>query len=354
MMEIKHSNYTVEIETPELYVDNESRNRSGHMSHAMAEFAPNCFIDFNSNCSAVLWDGHMPYGWVEYRISKDGGKTYGPVKDLPYALQSFYDGVHYISVEKAVACDNGRIVAFCLRNDATDPSCCEPWFTPTRIFSDDGGETWCEPDVYSQWRGRTYDAVYRDGVIYVLHLCNRNFLGKTEMHKYRIYTSQDNGKNFEEHCVVPIEPYGRGYGAMIFDQQGNLHVYAYNSEAEHKMDHAVSADLGETWTVEEPCYLAEGIRNPQIGYVDGVYILHGRSGGARGFVMYTSEDATHWDEGCYIIKKRDVGAFYSNNLPLKDEKGNFLLVQYSDSYQGNRVNVMHLKLRIHRPSKPSP
>ena len=41
--------YTAELEAPEVYVDNEKRRRSGHMSHAMAEFAPNTFIDFNSN-----------------------------------------------------------------------------------------------------------------------------------------------------------------------------------------------------------------------------------------------------------------------------------------------------------------
>ncbi|NLD86728.1 MAG: hypothetical protein GX633_00520 [Clostridiales bacterium] len=37
---IKHENYTVEFETPEMYVDNESRGRSGHMTHAMAEYKP--------------------------------------------------------------------------------------------------------------------------------------------------------------------------------------------------------------------------------------------------------------------------------------------------------------------------
>ena len=48
--EIKHENYKAIIETPTVYVDNEARRRSGHMSHAMAEFAKGSFIDFNSNC----------------------------------------------------------------------------------------------------------------------------------------------------------------------------------------------------------------------------------------------------------------------------------------------------------------
>lgn len=162
--EIIKPNFKVEIEEPELYVDNKSRRRSGHMSHAMAEFAPGRFIDFNSNCSAERWGGHSPYGWVEYRISEDNGKTYSPIKTLQYSVECFLDGIHTISVEKAVACDDGAIVAFCLRNDATDQYCCEPWSTPMVVRSYDRGETWTEAEEYSPYEGRTYDALYKDGV----------------------------------------------------------------------------------------------------------------------------------------------------------------------------------------------
>ena len=90
--EIKRKNYTVLLSDPILYVDNKSRGRSGHMTHALAEFAPGTFIDFNSNCSALRWNGHSPYGWVEYRISRDGGKTYGEVKGRPnYIIKDFYE-----------------------------------------------------------------------------------------------------------------------------------------------------------------------------------------------------------------------------------------------------------------------
>ena len=108
---IIRENYTAELEAPEIYEDNEKRRRSGHMSHAMAEFAPNTFIDFNSNCSAVLWNGHMPYGWVEYRISEDAGKTYSDIYTLQYSMDEFLDGVTMISVEKAVACFGAERIA---------------------------------------------------------------------------------------------------------------------------------------------------------------------------------------------------------------------------------------------------
>ncbi len=98
---------------PSIYVDNESRQRSGHMSHAMAEYAPNKVIAFNSNCSIDVQDGHMPYGYIEYRTSEDGGENFGEPRALEYSVNAFDRGEFTVSVEKAVACD-GRIVAFCL------------------------------------------------------------------------------------------------------------------------------------------------------------------------------------------------------------------------------------------------
>ncbi len=353
---IIHDTYTVELEEPTLYVDNQSRGRSGHMSHAMAEFAPNCFIDFNSNNSAVRMGGHYPYGWVEYRISRDGGKTYSDIKTLDYAWQCFLDGVNTISVEKAVACDDGSIVAVCLRNGALEQKFCEPWDTPVIIRSTDEGETWSEPMEFTPYPGRPYDALYRDGVIYILHRCCEEFLGTIPYHVYRLYRSLDNGLSFEEVSVLPIDPIRRGYGSILFDGEGRLHAYAYNEGAEDYMDHAVSEDNGKTWTLLAPCYVKHGIRNPQTAYIDGVYILHGRGGNGANFVFYSSEDATNWDEGIIFIETEPDAAscFYSNNLKLKDEDGAFLLVQYSDRYgvwgteTWGQVNVMHVKLRVKR------
>ena len=347
--EIVRKNYTAILEEPEIYVDNEARKRSGHMTHAMAQFSENCFIDFNSNCSAVRWyGGHSPYGWVEYRVSRDGGKTYSDINTLPYSVECFLDGIHVISVEKAVACNDGSIVAFCLRNDATDYSCCEPWSSPVYVRSFDEGKTWTDPIEYSPYAGRSYDALYHDGIIYVLHFCNEHFLGSKPEHVYRLYRSCDNGESFHELCVVPFpDTTRRGYCSMMFDTNGALHAYAYNEACETEMDHVISYDCGVTWEVQKPCYLEKGIRNPQTALIDGVYILHGRAGDVKGFVLYTSEDASNWDEGTMLIEKPGAAAYYSNNLNLYDEEGNFLLIQFSDTYaQDARVNVKHMKLRI--------
>ncbi len=144
----KQNDFSLVFSEPTVYVDNRARGRSGHMSHAMAEFSENCVIDFNSNCSAVIWEGHMPHGVIEYRVSRDAGVSWGEVRTLPYSVQALYDGLFTVSVEKAVAV-NGRIVAFCLRNT---PCGCEPWRTATWITSDDGGETWSQPRELSGYR----------------------------------------------------------------------------------------------------------------------------------------------------------------------------------------------------------
>ena len=113
------------------------------------------------------------------------------------------------------------------------------------------------------------------------------------------------------------------------------------------MDHAISDDKGETWTLLPPCRVEKGIRNPQVGLIDGVFVCHGRTPDKH-FVLYTSEDGTNWDEGAYIVDALGPGAFYSNNLNLTDEKGNFLLIQYSQPYDFIKVNVWHINLRIAR------
>ena len=345
---IKNDRYEVIFEEPVLYVDNETRKRSGHMSHAMASYGENGLICFNSNNSAIRLSGHFPYGWVEYRTSNDFGETYSDIKNLEYSVNSFLDGVYTISVEKAVGCNNGNIVAFCLRNSALEVSFCEPWDTPTVIISDDGGETWSEAKECIPYKGRIYDVLYHKGVIYVYIFCNEHFLGTAEEHKYRLYKSFDNGLTFKECSVIPFNTLNRAYGSILFDENETLHAYTYIQSDENVIDHAISKDYGETWEILDQCKVLKGVRNPQTAFLDGVYIMHGRTADWESFVFYTSLDATNWDNGTIIASTCRVGQYYSNNINLKDERGNYLLVQYSESYDATKVNVKHIKLRVNK------
>jgi hypothetical protein len=77
------------ISEPVIHADNEAKKRSGHMGHGMTEFAPGKIIAFSANTSAVLGDGHAHYGWMDYAISEDYGKTFSEPRPLPYAMQNF-------------------------------------------------------------------------------------------------------------------------------------------------------------------------------------------------------------------------------------------------------------------------
>lgn len=348
---ITRENYTVNLSDPILYVDNESRKRSGHMCHAMVEFAPGKILDFNSNCSAAIHQGHSAFGWMEYRISEDGGETFSQSYDLPISKEEFVDGEHTVSVEKAVACQNGRIVAFCLLNDAH--SLCEPWITPpVVVMSDDGGKSWSDRLPVFRHCGRIYDAIYHKGIIYVVQFCNDgtiNFLGNKKEHVYRIYKSENNGKSFEEVSVVPTNCIGRSYASIIFDKEEKLHIYIYNVNDEHNADHLVSNDFGKTWESAGVCHLAKGSRNIQTALIDGVFVLHcrGEEANRNKFALYTSENGCDWDEGEFIDSTEHNTCFYSNNIVLTNEDGKSrMLIQYSHSYYEKCVNVRHMWLEI--------
>ena len=350
-MKIVKDGFNIEVSEPILYVDNKSRDRSGHMTHAMVELPDGTVVDFNSNCSSRYVFGHSTFGFVEYRISHDGGETFSGIKELPYSKKELLDGIYTISVEKAVTTNDGAIVAFCLRNNPH--SCCTPWDTPTVIISYDCGESWSEPYELCQYKGRIYDACYYEGVIYVLEFCNEateNFCGTKDDDLYRLFASYDNGKSFTELCVVPLPTLQRGYGAMLFDENGALHVYSYNGSDEFNIDHIVSFDKGKTWNDPELCFVNEGIRNPQMAIIDGVFVAHGRSKDLTAFVLYTSFDGKSWSEATRLRElPKPCGCYYSNNLILRRKNENRLLIQYSEGYGKDWcVNVFHMWLKIEK------
>ena len=355
---IKGTLKDLKLSEPIVFADNEKKGRSGHLGHGMASFDEGKIIDFYPNTSAVRLGGHSAYGWMEYRISKDYGKSFDRPKKLKYSWDAFLNGYETISVEKVVAPQKDVLVAFCLVNSQKNEVCCEPWGIPKVIRSEDGGMSWSDHFNMSEYRGRVYDALYEQGSIYALEFCNdaeEHFCGNKPEHQYRIYKSDDAGKTFYEHCIVPFsDTNGRGYGNMVFTPEGKLIVYAYNLNDQQNMDYAISLDCGRTWEKIGKSYVAKKIRNPQVGILDGQFILHGRAGedetGHGGFVLYTSRDGLTWDEGHILIDNKSA-CFYSNNLVMRFPDGkDRMLVQYSENIKdpgtawSGQVNVMHFWL----------
>lgn len=338
--EIDGAVHRISLSEPTIHADNEANGRSGHLGHAMTEIAPGKIIAFSENTSGKRFYGHSGYGWVEYRISDDYGESFGEAKKFPFSWTAFLDGEQIVAVEKAVTLPDGSVAAFCLICSQATPACWAPLDKPVVVLSRDGLETWEEPVTVSPYAGRIYDVLCRDGVVYVLELCNdscETFTSNKPEHLYRLFRSVDGCKTFEE---VSTLPFGmkRAYGNMIFTPDGDLIAYAYNLDDEYNMDYAISHDLGKTWSEAGTSYVANRIRNPQVGMLDGQYILHGRAGENEGgtfggFVLYTSADGIKWDEGHILVSGRPA-CFYSNNLTVTLPDGREkMLVKYSENYR---------------------
>ncbi len=330
-----------------LLVDHQKNGRSGHLSHALCEFDEGCVFALWSNCSGGRnrWaPGHNGFGWLEYAVSRDWGETWSEKSVLPYSWNSFLNEPFTVSCEKAVSPRRDRIVLLCIRNE--NPNGWEPYLEPVVLISGDAGRSWGEAKPLCGEKGRVYDAKIYDGAIYVLMLANDDFATHTNEQRYQIYKSTDEGESFFLAGELPGEYLNHAYGALSKLPDGRFIAYSYNGNDEFNLDYWTSAD-GANWTYEGKSYCAKRIRNPQVARVKSGYLLHGRSGCIdpslpMNFVLYTSEDGVHWDEGRFLCDKRGPAAYYSNNLVLDRPDGSQrVLIQASVTYDRGRVNIAH-------------
>ncbi len=333
-----------------LFVDHQKNQRSGHLSHGLVEYKPGCILSFYSNCSGTRNNGHNGFGWLEYKRSRDGGKTWNDARVFPYSYDAFINQPFTVSCEKAVSTRENEIIALCTR--CTNPNGWEPYLEPTVVISHDGGESWGEPTQLCEKCGRIYDAMVVDGVIYVLFHAAPDWIGQSPEHQFYIYQSTDGGRNFSLRGSLPIDPVNRAYGNMTLREDGALICYVYNKEDEYHLDYCISPDMGLNWAETGTSFCAKRIRNPQVARVKGGYLLHGRSGCESDelpfyLVLYTSHDGINWDEGRYLCEIPGKGAYYSNNLVLETKDGGQrVLIQSSVPYDHKKVNIAHWFIEI--------
>ena len=350
--------YRLEPEDPPndgiVFVDHSRAGRSGHLGHALVEYAPGKILAFYPNCSDDN-KGHSAVGWTEYKRSEDGGKTWGDPEILAYTKTLLASKLSAFA-EKAVLTDQGDIVVFFLVCDISTDTIWSHFQKPTYVISSDQGRTWSEPVELGDKRGRVYDARYYDGEIFALNFANDNdinFLGNKQEHVYELYISRDGGRTFAKRSVLPFDTMGRSYGTMGMLDSGELVAYIYNRNAERESDYVLSDDGGRTWSEPKTAHFAKKIRNPQLVSMEGCYFLHGRSGSLgeeKGhLVLYSSRDGLSWDEGVYL-RKREAGlGAYSNSIVVgsKDpDAPNRLLIQASHAYELNKTNVLHWWLTL--------
>lgn len=332
-----------------LYIDHEKNGRSGHLSHALVEYKKGCVMSFYANSSGTRNKGHSGFGWIEYKRSTDNGKTWGEAKVLPYSWDSFINAPFTIACEKAVSTEENEIIAFCTK--CVNPNGWEPYLEPSVVISKDGGETWSEAHDLCDKKGRIYDAIALDGVIYVLFHAAPDWPANSEDQRYYIYESKDKGESFSLRGELPGSVIEHGYGSMALLDDGALICYTYNQNDEFNLDYHISYDMGKTFSESGKSFCAKRIRNPQVAKVNGGFLLHGRSGGIKDdmpfyFVLYSSTDGINWDEGKYVCETDGKLGYYSNNIVLEENGKQKVLIQASVCYSEARVNIAHWFVEI--------
>jgi hypothetical protein len=113
-----------------LLVDHSDNNRSGHMGHALVEYEDGKILAFYPNCSDDK-GGHSAVGWMEFKRSVDGGKTWGSSQILSFSKWLFEADMGRTALaEKAVVTDQGEIILFYLVCDISKNALWQPYWIP--------------------------------------------------------------------------------------------------------------------------------------------------------------------------------------------------------------------------------
>ncbi len=332
----------------ELFIEHSKSGRGGHLGHAMTEYDADKIICFYPNCDGVKGNGHTGHGWMEYKKSQDGGKTWDEAEVFPYS-KNLYDMDFGVTAmcEKAITAKNGNIIVFNLLCDIAESQgkAWGPHPLATYCISKDEGKTWSKGKRIGEYCGRIYDVIEKDDKIYVLMLHGKSgYATDTEFH---LYESCDYGETFTDVSHIPFrisESEHRYYGTLGILNNNNMICYTYCEEDEFNCTYMISKDAGRTWE-EGKAYFDLGLRNVQLLKIAGAFFMFGRSRMDVGdFVAYASDDGMHWSKGT-VLKKRENGAgAYSNTLLLGKyacADRNVALIQASHAYDKDKTNVYH-------------
>jgi hypothetical protein len=350
-----------------LFVDRQAEDHSGHGHNSITECRNGDIVAFYSvtGTGADHWNGHGVAGWSEYRRSTDGGLTWGQPTVFDYSKR-MWDGdeVYSALVYSLVTAPNGTLIATVIRYAN------EKWEkqrTPVYLLSDDHGHTWKGPYEFDE-SATVDDIAYtmntsfvHDGEVFIVF--RGGISNMTPGGPQTLWVSGDNGKSFSRRSILPFDHANYYWAAGALDH-GQIIVYTYDAHqkrddqtAEQNIPYVISRDGGRTWSDMRTAHFAKGIRNMQLsGKLGEWYFIQGRTGsyprdlvgddpGPGNFVLYSSRDGIHWDEGIVLMSRLQTpggGDCYSANEvigkydPATPER---LLIHSDVSYSGAKTNM---------------
>ena len=350
-----------------LFVDRQAEDHSGHGHNSITECRNGDIVAFYSvtGTGADHWNGHGVAGWSEYRRSTDGGLTWGQPTVFDYSKR-MWDGdeVYSALVYSLVTAPNGTLIATVIRYAN------EKWEkqrTPVYLLSDDHGHTWKGPYEFDE-SATVDDITYtmntsfvHDGEVFIVFRGGTSNM--TPGGPQTLWVSGDDGKSFSRRSILPFDDASYYWAAGALDH-GQIIVYTYDAHlrrddqtAEQNIPYVISRDGGRTWSDVQTAHFAKGIRNMQLsGKLGEWYFIQGRTGsyprdlvgddpGPQNFVLYSSRDGIHWDEGIVLMSRLQTpggGDCYSANEvigkydPATPER---LLIHSDVSYAGAKTNM---------------
>ena len=350
-----------------LFVDRQKGNFSGHGNNSLTECRNGDIVAFYSvtGTGPDDWNGHGSAGWSEYRRSTDGGLTWSAPIVFDYSKR-MREGSEVCSalVYSVITSPNGTLIATVIHYAN------EKWEkkrAPVYLLSEDNGHTWKGP--YEFDKSATVDEIaytmdtsfVHDGEVFIVFRGGTSNM--TPGGPQTLWVSDDNGQSFSQRSVLPFDHASYYWAAGAIDD-GKIIVYTYNAHlkpedrtAEQNIPYVISEDGGRTWSDVKTTHFAKGIRNMQLsGKLGDLYFIQGRSGsnqrdlvgddpGPNNFVLYSSRDGIHWDEGIVLMSRLQTpggGDCYSANEiigkydPATPEK---LLIHGDVSYSGAKTNM---------------